>query len=141
MIMGRKKFFVGNIVRKKTASGIAVGPFMKIMHITNSKIYADIIGLDEPNVVLQKKDVVPMKCYSLPVSKKQLDRLKQGKIDRICHPVSIRWQSAYEKTPDLIRFYALEGAGDSGVFTIDSINKRLSLNEPVIEIVIARQLL
>lgn len=139
--MGRKKFFVGNIVRKKTASGTAVGPFMQIMHIEGGRIYADVIGLDEPNVMLQKKAVVPMKCYSLPISARQLDRLKQGKTDRICHPVSIRWQSAYEKTLDLIRFYVLEGAGNSAVFTVDSINKRLSLNEPVIEIVVGEQLL
>lgn len=114
---------------------------MQIMRVENGKIYADVIGLDEPNVVLQKKIVVPMKCYSLPVSKKQLDRLKQGKINRIYHPVSIRWQSAYEKTLDLIRFYTLEGAGDSAIFTIDSIRKRLSLNEPVIEVVVGEHLL
>lgn len=135
-----KRFFVGSIVRKKTASGIAVGPLMQIMHIMNNKFYADVIGLDEPNVVLQKKDVVLMKSFSLPVSAKQLDRLKRGKIDRICHPVSIRWQSVYENVPSIIRFYTLQGAGGSATFTVDSVNKRLQLNEPVIEVVVGQHL-
>lgn len=139
--MGRQRFFVGSIIRKKTASGIVVGPLMQIMHIVNDKFYADVIGLDEPSVVLQRKDVVLIKSFSLPVSRKQLDRLKQGKIDRICHPVSIRWQTVYENVPSIIRFYTLQGAGDSAMFTVDSVNKRLQLNEPVIEVVVGQQLL
>ena len=127
---------VGDIIRR-SINGKPVGPYMMIQVIEDDRVYADVIGLDEPNVVLLKKDVYVPTISSLPVSERVLLCLRDGKTIMIQHKANKQWLSVFDKGPELIRFYCVPKMYEN-IYTVEYMKRfrSPSLREDTIRIVL-----
>ena len=129
----------GAIIRRKCENG-PIGPYMRIMHIEEDRIYADVVGsLDNPNVMLFKKDVYVCTQLSLPIDERLLNKLKDGYTIMAQHPSCKKWLSAVNNKPQIIRFYTVS-KGLEVVFTMWKALEVKSLGEMVVKIIVDRKL-
>ena len=127
---------VGDIIRRKCSTdGAPIGPYMQIMAIKDDRIYADVIGEDEPNIILLKKNVYVCKHRVIAIAERVLDRLKSGEQYAIQHPLCERWNSLLKK-PDLITFRTVV-RDYRATFVVESVKQTLSLGEKVIRVVVS----
>ena len=132
---------VGDIIRR-AVHGKPVGPYLMVEVIDDEKVYAGVIGLDEPNIMLLKKDIYVPKMCSLPVSERVLLCLRDKKTVMIQHKATKQWLSVYDQEPELIKFYCLPKMY-SNVYTIEYMKrfKSLSLREDTVRIVLNEMVL
>lgn len=95
----------GQIIRRKHQN-TGIGPYLIIELIEEDRVYASVIGLDTPNIMLLKKDVYCPTHAALPISEEALERMKKGQMDIIQHPATKLWEAVFEKCPELITFYS-----------------------------------
>lgn len=127
---------VGDIIRR-SINGKPIGPYMMIQVIEDDKVYADVIGLDEPNIILLKKDVYVPTISSLPVSERVLLCLRDGKTIMIQHKADKLWLSVLGKGPELIRFYCVPKMYEN-IYTVEYMKRfrSPSLREDTVRIVL-----
>ena len=113
---------VGDIVRRKAKDGQPIGPYLQIMHIQGSFVYADTIGLDNPNVLIMKDNIYVCSIASLPVSEYVLNRLRSGEQVAIEHTVNKPWNRVYDNPPELIRVYTLP-RGNDAIFVVERVSR------------------
>ena len=127
---------IGDIIRRKCSTdGKPIGPYMRIMAIQGTRVYADTIGTDEPNVIILKRNCYVCKSRTLIVSEDVLNRLKTGKQILVQHPTCKSWNEVYKNTPDLIIFRTVPKNYKS-IFVIENVRTALSLGKPVVRIVV-----
>ena len=126
------KFKVGTIIRRKCEGG-PIGPFMQIMHEEEDKVYADVIGLDNPNVMLMKKNVYVPSIRTLMVPQAVFNRLKEDKMRVIYFTPNKKSQGVLKAKPQLIKFKTVM-TGDEQIFELDHIWLGMSLNDMVVKI-------
>lgn len=137
--MARKaKFYKGQIIRRKLHDGTPVGPYMRIMHIEQDRVYADVIGTDTPNVMLLKDNVYTYSIFSITISESLLNKLNSGKTVCAQHSVDIRWESVYNNPPELIRFIT-QRKGYESIFVVENVQKQIQLREFVIRIIVSNR--
>lgn len=133
--MGKKgMFYKGQIIRRKS-NGSPIGPYMRVIRTEHSRVYAEVIGHNEPIVMLLKDNVYPYKQGNLLISEELLERLKKGSAICAQHVVNIPWQRIYEDPPELIRFYT-QPKNYEAVFVLENVQKMLSLGDIVIRVIV-----
>lgn len=135
----KAKYRIGQIIRRKLKNGTPVGPYMTIQHIEEDRVYADVIGQDNPNVMLLKNHVYVPTISSVIISESKLRQLNKNG-DIISHPVTARWMSIYSDPPELIRLYTIP-KGYESTFVLQYVRTKISLREKVIEIELANQVM
>lgn len=95
---------VGDIIRKKVASGTPVGPYMRIEVIDDDKVYASVFGSDAPNIMILKQNVHLCETRSLVISPKMLEDLKNGFKRAISHKCTPTWKAVADNKPEIIIF-------------------------------------
>lgn len=127
---------IGQIIRRKV-NNKPVGPYMVIQVIEDDRIYADVVGLDNPNVMLLKKDVYEPTISTLMISERVLHCLKAGKTIMVQHRASEKWINAYNKEPELVKFYC-QPKTYKATFSVEYVKRFYSpsLREDTIRIVI-----
>lgn len=126
------KFSVGTIIRRKCEGG-PIGPFMQIMHEEDDKVWADIIGHDNPNVMLMKKNVYVPNIRTLMVPQKVFDRLKEDKMHVIYFTPNQKSLGVLNAKPQLIKFKTVM-LGDEMIFELEHVWLGMSLNDMVVKI-------
>ena len=95
---------VGDIIRKKVASGTPVGPYMRIEVIEDDRIYASVFGSDSPNIMILKKNVHLCETRTLIISPRMLEDLKNGFKSYISHLCTPTWKTVADNKPEIIIF-------------------------------------
>ena len=101
------KLHIGELIRRKGRSGNPIGPYMKIMQISNNLIYVRPIGMNI-ECLLSRSNVYVPKMVKLPVRQLKYFELRNGQTKCVIHKVSPRYISCL-KNPDLIGFYTQDG--------------------------------
>jgi hypothetical protein len=131
---------IGDIIRRKASDGCPIGPYMQIMAIKDDYVYADVIGLDEPNILILKKDVHVCTISTLIISEQLLHDLEYGNKFVVSHLETKMWKNVLIKKPELIRFRtALKNY--QHVFVIDTYRRMLSCGELYIKIIVDQKVM
>lgn len=130
----------GDIIRRKASDGCPIGPYMQIMAIKEGYVYADVIGLDEPNILILKKDVYVCTISTLIISEQLLHDLAHGNKFVVSHLATKMWKNVLSKKPELIRFRtALKNY--QHVFVADTYRLVLSCSELYIKIIVDEKIM
>lgn len=132
------KFSAGTIIRRK-CDGSPIGPFMRIMHEGENIVYADVIGLDNPNVMLMKKNVYIPSIRTLMVPQQTFDRLKEGKMQLIYFTPNQKSLGVLKAKPQLIKFKTVM-LGYEMIFELEHIWLGMSLNDMVVKIALKNRI-
>lgn len=131
---------IGDIIRRKASDGCPIGPYMQIMAIKDDYVYADIFGLDEPNILILKKDVYVCTISTLIISESLLFDLDHGNKYVVSHLATKQWKNVLAKKPELIRFRtALKNY--QHVFVVDTYRLVLSCNELRVKIIVDQKVM
>ena len=131
---------IGDIIRRKASDGCPIGPYMQIMAIKDDYVYADIFGLDEPNILILKKDVYICTISTLIISESLLFDLDHGNKYIVSHLATKQWKNVLAKKPELIRFRtALKNY--QHVFVVDTYRLVLSCNELRVKIMVDQKVM
>jgi len=133
--MSKAKFYLGQIIRKKSKNGTPVGPYLMVQHIEYDRVYADAIGLDNPNVMILKENVYIYKIDAVCISEDLYNRLIKGQTICAQHKATAQWLKVWSSPPELIRFYT-QSKNYQAVFVVENITKTMSLGENVIRIIV-----
>ena len=88
---------IGDIIRRKASDGAPIGPYMRVEVIKDGYVYASTFGLDEPNILLQKKSCKVIKTFCVLVSEQILEKCSKQQQFLISHPQSKHWTSLWLK--------------------------------------------
>ena len=131
---------IGDIIRRKASDGAPIGPYMQIMAIKDEYVYADVIGLDEPNILILKKDVHVCTISTLIISEQLLHDLERGNKFVVSHLETKMWKNVLAKKPELIRFRtALKNY--QHIFVADTYRRVLSCSELYIKIIVDQKVI
>ena len=131
---------IGDIIRRKASDGAPIGPYMQIMAIRDDYVYADVIGLDEPYILILKKDVYVCTISTLTISEQMLFDLAHGNKYVVSHVETKTWKNVLAKKPELIRFRtALKNY--SHVFVAYTYRRMLSCGELYIKIIVDQKVM
>lgn len=131
---------IGDIIRRKASDGAPIGPYMQIQAFKDDYVYADVIGLDEPNVLILKKDVYICTISTLIISESLLFDLDHGNKYIVSHLATKQWKNVLAKKPELIRFRtALKNY--QHVFVVDTYRLVLSCNELRVKIMVDQKVI
>lgn len=133
------KFSAGTIIRRK-CDGSPIGPFMRIMHEGENIVYADVIGHDNPNVMLMKKNVYVPSIRTLMVPQKVFDRLKEDKMRVIYFTPNQKSLGVLNAKPQLIKFKTVM-LGDEMIFELEHVWLGMSLNDMIVKIALKNKLI
>ena len=134
------KYLKGAIIRKKLEDGTPIGPYMQIMHVDHKKVYADVIGLDVPNVAIPKKNVYLYRIPAVIVSEQKLQELKEKRAIAVRHKTTANWEKILKDPPELIKFFTVP-KNYQAIFVVDSVRTVYALNERSIQIVVGNKVL
>jgi len=132
------KFKVGTIIRRKCEE-CPIGPYMRIMHEEEDKVYADVIGLDNPNVMLMKKNVYVPSIRTLSVPEPIFNRLKEGQMHLIQYTINKKSLGVLNAKPELIRFTTVMMSYET-IFELEHVWMGMSLNDMVIKLSLKKKL-
>ena len=133
------KFSAGTIIRRK-CDGSPIGPFMRIIHEGENIVYADVIGHDNPNVMLMKKNVYVPSIRTLMVPQKVFDRLKEDKMRVIYFTPNQKSLGVLNAKPQLIKFKTVM-LGDEMIFELEHVWLGMSLNDMIVKIALKNKLI
>lgn len=134
--MARKaKFYVGQIIRRKTHGDVPIGPYMLVQHVEADRVYADIIGRDMPNEMILKKNAYRYKIDAVCISEDLYHRLVKGQTVCAQHAATTQWIKVWSSPPELIKFYT-QAKNYQAIFVLENVTKTISLGEPVIRIIV-----
>ena len=106
---------------------------MRVMHEEDDKVWADVIGHDNPNVMLMKKNVYLPNIRTLMVPQKVFDRLKEDKMRVIYFTPNQKSLGVLNAKPQLIKFKTVM-LGDEQIFELEHVWLGMSLNDMVVKI-------
>lgn len=132
----------GQIIRRITSTGRITGPYMQIERIVDGCVYAKVLGLREPAVMLLKQNVHILTTKGVYVSEEKLHEIKRGLKQIISHPACKLWENLYKEKPQILHLYCRPKMYDLYVVTSAFYKKReLTLRgDPYIFITIDRVL-
>ena len=133
------KFSAGTIIRRK-CDGSPIGPFMRIIHEGENIVYADVIGHDNPNVMLMKKNVYVPTIRTLMVPQAVFDRLKEDKMRVIYFTPNQKSLGVLNAKPQLIKFKTVM-LGDEMIFELEHVWLGMSLNDMIVKIALKNKLI
>ena len=133
------KFSAGTIIRRK-CDGSPIGPFMRIIHEGENIVYADVIGHDNPNVMLMKKNVYVPSIRTLMVPQKVFDRLKEDKMRVIYFTPNQKSLGVLNAKPQLIKFKTVM-LGDEMIFELEHVWLGMSLNDMIVKIALKNKVI
>ena len=131
---------VGDIIRRKASDGAPIGPYMQIQVIKDDRVYADVIGTDEPNILILKKNVHVCSIFTLTVSEPMLMDLAKGRKWVVSHPATKHWLSFLNKNYELVCFRTA-WREYRHVFVVLSKTKMLSCGEMCVKIVVDQKVI
>ena len=133
------KFKVGAVIRRK-CEGSPIGPFMRVMHEEEDKVYADVIGFDNPNVMLMKKNVYVPSIRTLMIPQTVFNRLKEDRMRVIYFTPNEKSLGVLNARPQLIRFKTVM-LGDETIYELEHVWLGMSLNDMVVKIALKNKLI
>lgn len=133
--MSKAKFYVGQIIRKKSKTGAPVGPYLMVQHVEYDRVYADTIGLDNPNVMILKENVYRYKTDAVCISEDLYNRLIKGQTICAQHKATTQWLKVWSSPPELIKFYT-QRKNYQTIFVVENVTKTWSLGEYVVRIIV-----
>ncbi|MER2007637.1 MAG: hypothetical protein ABS939_09310 [Psychrobacillus sp.] len=113
---------------------------MRIMHEEEDKVWADVIGLDNPNVMLMKKNVYVPSIRTLMIPQQTFERLKEGKMQLIYFTPNQKSLGVLKAKPQLIKFKTVM-LGYEMIFELEHIWLGMSLNDMVVKISLKNKLI
>jgi hypothetical protein len=138
--MSKPKFYVGQLVRRKTKNGTPVGPYLRIEAIEDDRVYASAIGEDSPNYMLLKVNTYTPTMTCLVIGEHLLNQLKEGRTVCAQHVATERWLNVCKKPVELIRFYT-QRQGYENVYVVERIYQQTSFREKVVRIIVNERIL
>ncbi|WP_279148456.1 hypothetical protein [Segatella bryantii] len=133
----------GDIARKwSTEFHIQTGPYMRIEHIEENRLYCGVLNSDTPNVMLLNKNraiTISHQCLQIPDKKLRELVEKQAKgteFQTLTHPLTKTWIKAYKDTPKIIKLYS--NKGNEFYFKLLSVGITRNLRENVVKIILQK---
>lgn len=134
---------IGDIIRRKASDNAPIGPYMRIVAKhprDNRMLFADTLGLDNPNVMIHSKHAYLHSMKSVCISEETLNALKIGIIHSVQHPACTAWLRLVDNPPELIRFYT-KPKGYERIFVVERIMESISLGEKIVRIIVNNRVL
>lgn len=105
----------GQIIRRKSASGCPIGPYMRITK------FPDIRHVETNDVLLLRKNVYQVKVTKLVISDMIFNRIADGRQSAIIHDMCPRWKKLFDNIPEVIQFRSERDSDKTIVFSIECI--------------------
>lgn len=105
----------GQIIRRKSASGCPIGPYMRITK------FPDIRHVETNDVLLLRKNVYQVKVAKLVISDMIFNRIADGRQSAIIHDICPRWKKLFDNIPEVIQFRSEKYSDKTIVFSIECI--------------------
>lgn len=136
--MSKPKFSAGDIVRKCTASGTPIGPWLKIIAANAHNVW---VGPSDNScecleAKMDRNRIWIPKKARLCVSNHTIKRVLNGDIV-VSHPVSKNWIDLYENRPDIVELYTTDGMYKVWC-TIDGVKVERTYTETIVKLIIDR---
>jgi hypothetical protein len=112
---------------------------MQIMHEGENLVYADVVGLDNPNVMLMKKNVYVPSIRTLMIPQQTFERLKEGKMRLIYFTPNQKSLGVLKAKPQLIKFKTVM-LGYEMIFELEHIWLGMSLNDMVVKVALKNRI-
>ena len=129
---------IGDIIRRKALDGAPIGPYMRIEALVGDRVYAQVPNLDEPNILIMKKNVHVCTSRCVLVSENILERLAKEEQISVSHPLTKMWFPMLHNPPEIIIFRTMI-KDYRHCFAIDNVERFKSLGEHMIRIVVAEK--
>ena len=133
--MSKREFPKGTLIRKKTASGVPVGAWLRIEVSNSHYVYAHHL-VSGDIVLLQRKNVYKPTISQLCISNEAMDRILKGGIV-ISHALTNKWKKLLDTPTEIVVFYTQDGWKKAWC-TVDTIKMVTHLRQRTVRIVIDR---
>lgn len=103
------------IIRRKSASGCPVGPYMRIT------AFPDRSHVETADILLLRKNVYEPKVVRLVISDAIFNRIADGRQSAIIHDMCPRWKKLLDNIPEVIQFRSEKYSNKTIVFSIECV--------------------
>ena len=107
--MSKRIFYKGKLVRKRTNSGLVVGPWLQVETANAHYVYAKTIKGGKDLILLQRKNVYSPRMARLQISEERVTAIVRGRLPIITHLATPLWQKALEDDIEVVMFYSQDG--------------------------------